>query len=80
MSAHPYPPEGIRLKLARAHEHLQETRGEIAACFETPPFRKVLYQDESGLNYVLVGYLHHWLPEMVPTIIGGCLQSGERSR
>lgn len=75
LSAHPYPPEGVRLKLARAYGHLQELRGEIDAFFETPPFRKVLYQDESGLNYVLVGYLNHWLPEMVPTIIGDCLQN-----
>ncbi len=43
LSAHAYLPEGVRLKLARAHEHLQELRGEIAACFETTPFRKVLY-------------------------------------
>ncbi|MDQ4002920.1 MAG: hypothetical protein M3259_03650 [Actinomycetota bacterium] len=75
MSAHPYPPEGARLKLARAHGHLQELRSEIDAFFESPPFRWVLYRDESGLNYSLVGYLNHWLTEMVPTIIGDCLQN-----
>jgi hypothetical protein len=76
LSARPYPPEGVRLKLARAHGHLQELHGEIDAFFESPPpFRKALYRDEAGLNYRLIGYLNHWLPEMVPTIIGDCLQN-----
>jgi hypothetical protein len=75
LSVHPYPPEGVRLKLARAHGHLQELHGEIDAFFESPPFRIALYRDESGLNYRLIGYLNHWLPEMMPTIIGDCLQN-----
>ena len=75
MGTRPYPPEGVRLKLARAHGHLQEVRGEIGSFFKSHPFKIALYRDESGLNYVLVGYLNHWLPEMVPTIIGDCLQN-----
>lgn len=75
MTAQPYPPEGVRLKLARAHQHLEELRDNIDAFFESPPFRTVLYRDESGLNYALIGYLNHWLPEMVPAIIGDCLQN-----
>ena len=39
MSEHPYQPQGIRLKLARANGHLQELHGEIDAFFESPPFR-----------------------------------------
>lgn len=71
----PYPPEGVRLKLARARQHLEELRVEIDAFFQSPPFRYVLYKDESELNYVLMGYLTHWLSEMVPLIIGDCLQN-----
>jgi len=63
------------IKLARAHGHLQELHGEIDTFFESPPFQIALHRDESELNYVLVGYLTHWLLEMVPTIIGGCLQN-----
>jgi hypothetical protein len=75
MEARPYPPEGVRLKLARANQHLEELRTEIAAFFESPPFRMVLYKHEPRPNYVLIGYLTHWLPEMVPLIIGDCLQN-----
>ncbi len=75
MDPQPYPPEGVRLKLARARRHLEELRGEIDTFFESPPFRRVLYRDESGLNYILVGYLTHWLPETLPVIIGDCLQN-----
>jgi len=75
MAAQSYPPEGVRLKLARAHQHLEELRSEIDTFFESPPFRLALHTDESGLNYVLRGYLTHWLPEMVPLIIGDCLQN-----
>ena len=50
-------------------------RGEIDSFFKSHPFKIALHRDESGLNYVLVGYLNHWLPEMVPTIIGDCLQN-----
>ena len=75
MASQPYPPEGVRLELARAHQHLEDLRGEVDAFFESPPFRYVLHKDESELNYVLVGYLTHWLPEMLPLIIGDCLQN-----
>lgn len=75
MAVLPFPPEGVRLKLARAHQHLEELRGEINEFFASPPFRVVLLKDESGLNYVLRGYLTHWLPEMVPLVIGDCLQN-----
>src|SRR5215210_7263147 len=74
-AAAPYPPEGVKLKLARAYQHLEELRGEIEAFFQSPPFSLALYKDEPGLNYVLRGYLTHWLPEMVPLIIGDCLQN-----
>src|SRR4028118_2206300 len=51
LSVRPYPPEGVSLKLARAHGHLQELHGEIDTYFKSPPFRIALFQDESGLNY-----------------------------
>lgn len=75
MASQPYPLDGVRLKLARAYKHLEELRVELDAFYESPPFRKVLYRDESGPNYALIGYLTHWLPEMVPLIIGDCLQN-----
>lgn len=75
MALQPYPLEGVRLKLARAYKHLEELRGELGAFYESPPFRTILKRDKSGLNYALIGYLTHWLPEMVPTIIGDCLQN-----
>jgi hypothetical protein len=43
LSAHPYPPEGIRLKpAADAHGHLQELHGELDSFFESPPFRRMV--------------------------------------
>lgn len=75
MAASQYPPDGVRLKLARAQQHLDELRTEIDAFFEDPPFRYVLHADEAGLNFALVGYLTHGLPEMLPLIIGDSLQN-----
>lgn len=71
-----YPPEGVRLKLDRAYEHLVALDKEITAFFELKPYRVVLHQvDTKGLEYVLVGYLAHWPPEMLSLIIGDCLQN-----
>ena len=71
-----YPPEGVRLKLDRAYEHLVALDNEIRAFFEVKPYRIALHQeDANGLEYVLRCYLTHWPPEMLPLIIGDCLQN-----
>ncbi len=76
MVSPPYPPEGVRLKLDRAYEHLVAVHDEIGAFFELQPYRTVLQKvDTDGLEYVLRGYIAHPPPEMLPLIIGDCLQN-----
>jgi hypothetical protein len=76
MLSDPYPPEGVRLKLDRAREHLVALDKEIRAFSELKPYRITLHQEDAdGLEYVLRGYLTHWPPEMLPLIIGDCLQN-----
>jgi hypothetical protein len=47
MASRPYLPEGVRLKLARAYQHLEAVDREIGAFFEHKPYRTALYKDES---------------------------------
>ena len=66
---------GAVFKLYRATLHLQELQREIAAYLSSQPHSTALYSDESGRKYLLRGHLPHEPPEVLPLIVGDCLQN-----
>jgi hypothetical protein len=73
----PWPGQmvGAVFKLYRATLHLQELQREISEYLSSQPHSTALYSDGSGRRYVLKGHLSHEPPEMMPLIIGDCLQN-----
>ena len=73
----PWPGEmaGAVFKLYRATLHLQELQREIDAYLSSQPHSTALYSDGSGRRYLLRGHLSHEPPEMLPLIVGDCLQN-----
>lgn len=66
---------GAVFKLYRATLHLQELQREIAAYLSSQPHSTALYSHESGRKYLLRGHLSHEPPEVLPLIVGDCLQN-----
>lgn len=66
---------GTVFKLYRAALHLQELKREIDAYLFSQPHSTVLYSDRSSQRYLLRGHLSHEPPEMLPLIVGDCLQN-----
>lgn len=73
----PWPGEmaGAVFKLYRAALHLQELQCEIDAYLSSQPHSTTLYSDGSDRRFVLKGHLSHEPPEMLPLIVGDCLQN-----
>lgn len=66
---------GAVFKLYRAALHLQELRREIDAYMSSQPHSTALYSDGSGRRFLLKGHLSHEPPQMLPLIVGDCLQN-----
>lgn len=70
-----YPPHGVRLKLRRAHEHLVMLDKEIKAFHMIQPYRMVHETWADDTVHILRAEITQGLPEMLPVILGDCLQN-----
>lgn len=70
-----YPPHGVRLKLHRAHEHLVMLNREIEAFHMSKPYRMVHETWANDTVHILRAEIVRGLPEMLPVILGDCLQN-----
>lgn len=64
-----------RLKLDRAYEHLMTVHREIEAFFELQPYRFTRERGLDGTDYIIRANVVQEPPELLPLIIGDCLQN-----
>jgi hypothetical protein len=70
-----HPLEGVRLKLARAQEHLEMLDGEIVSFLEREPYRIAYERNSDGTEHVFRVNVAEYAPLALSVIIGDCLQN-----